>query len=155
ALWLLWLALEPRTKASTACRDVACRPRPLLLVPVGLLIGLALQTHLSVIALLPGLALYALWRGPRLMRTPWPYLAVLGVVLGYLNMIVYNLLNDFWSFRHARSLQEGYTGGRATDLDYYLGNLGGLVQSLSRLLSGTIDGPDSPARFVYGGLALL
>jgi 4-amino-4-deoxy-L-arabinose transferase-like glycosyltransferase len=155
ALWLLWLALEPRPKDGLSNSGPPARLRPALLVPAGLLIGLALQTHLSVVALLPGLALYALWRGGRLLKTRWPYLAVLAVLLGYLNMIVYNLLNDFWSFRHARSLQEGYTGGRSTDLGYYLSNLASLAQSLSRLLSGTIDSPDSPARFLYGALALI
>jgi hypothetical protein len=107
-----------------------------------------------VIALLPGLALYGIWRGRSLLRTAWPYLAVLAVPLGYLNMIVYNVLNDFWSVRHARSLQQGYADGRSTDLDYYLTNFSALVQSLARMLSGTIDGGDSPARFIYTGLAL-
>jgi glycosyltransferase AglD len=156
ALWLLWLALEPRPWLQQRCASAGTQrlPPAALLVPAGLLIGLALQTHLSVIALLPGLALYGIWRGRPLLRTAWPYLALLAVVLGYLNMIVYNVLNDFWSVRHARSLQEGYVGGRSTDFDYYLANLGALVQSLTRLLSGTIDGADSPARFVYAALAL-
>lgn len=151
-LWLLWLALEPRGGIGPRPSRL---PQAALLLPAGLLIGLALQTHLSVLALLPGLALYGSWRARPLSRTAWPYLAVLAVPLGYWNMIVYNVLNDFWSFRHARSLQEGYAGGRSTDLDYYLTNISALVQSLTRLLSGTIDGADSPARFIYAALALI
>lgn len=204
ALWLVFRALSERPWDSDDESSIERRPDPRLLVPAGLLLGLALQTHLSVIALLPGVAAYVLWKGLRLrdgllvsplggqthaptgiigsaaplggqprdapryvgrgqwafFRSPWPYLGVLAALIGYWNMIVYNVLNDFWSFRHASSLQAGYTGGRPTDGAYYLANLGNLLQSLSRLLSGTIDGPDSPARFVYlvlaiAGLALL
>jgi 4-amino-4-deoxy-L-arabinose transferase-like glycosyltransferase len=154
AIWLIYRALEDRRWDWVAGGWVARRPDPRLLAPAGLLVGLALQTHLSVIALLPGLAAYAVWRGRRLLRTPWPYLAGVGVLLGYANMLVYNLLNDFWSLRHASSLQSGYTGGRATDVSYYLTNFGALVQSLARLLSGTIETDASPARFVYSVLAI-
>jgi hypothetical protein len=124
-------------------------------VPAGFLLGLALQTHLSVVALLPGLGLYAIWAGRGLLKTRWPYLAAGAVLAGYANMIAFNLQNDFWSLRHASSLQAGYTGGRATDPTYYAANLAALVQSLSRLLSGTIETPDSPARFLYSGAALV
>ncbi|MCC7103536.1 MAG: glycosyltransferase family 39 protein [Chloroflexi bacterium] len=140
ALWLLWRATEGSAW---------------LLVPTGFLLGLALQTHLSAIALGPGVVLFVLIKRPSLLRSPWPYLAVLAALVGYANMIVFNMENSFWSFRHAHSLQEGYTGGRSADLAFYTDNLKELLQSLSRLLSGTIDVPDSPARLLYTGLALL
>lgn len=119
----------------------------------GFLFALALQTHVSVIALMPGLALGLVLMRPRLLVSPWLALAVGLFVLGYGNMIVYNLQTGFWSFVHARQLQEGYTGGRPTDLAIYSQNFAALVQSLSRLLSGTIDVPTSAARFVYTALA--
>ena len=154
ALWLLLLALERARWDAASGSLVARQPRPWMLVPAGVLLGLALQTHLSVIALLPGIGLYAFWRGHGLLRTRWPYLATLGAVAGYSNMLLYNALNSFWSFRHARSLQEGYTAGHSSGLEFFLTNLQSLLQSLSRLLSGTIDVADSPSRFVYVALAL-
>lgn len=160
ALWLVCLALEDRVWDVGSSTQVWRRPDPRLLVPAGLLLGLALQTHISVVALAPGLAAYVVWRRPRLLRSPWAWLALGAAALGYANMIVFNLLNNFWSFRHASSLQAGYTGGRSTDLAFYTANLESLVQSLARLLSGTIETSDSPTRFLYMllagfGLALL
>jgi 4-amino-4-deoxy-L-arabinose transferase-like glycosyltransferase len=155
ALWLLYRAIAGRGWDFGGGCGVARRPSPRLLVPAGLMLGLALQTHVSVIAFGPGVAAYVLWQARRLLRTPWPYLAVLAALIGYSNMIVYNLMNGFWSLRHAHALQEAYTGGRTTDPDFYLSNLGNLLQSLSRLLSGAIDSPESPSRFLYALLALL
>lgn len=152
ALWLVFRALESDRWSAKA--RPARHPDPRLLVPAGFLFGLALQTHLSVVALLPGVVAYALWRGQPLLRSPWPYLAALATTLGYVNMLIYNLTSDFWSLRHARSLQAGYSGGRSTDLEYVLTNLQNLVQSLARLVSGTIDVPDDPSRVVYLLLAL-
>ena len=37
----------------------------------GLCWGLAFQTHPSVLALLPGAALFLLWKGRPLLRTRW------------------------------------------------------------------------------------
>jgi 4-amino-4-deoxy-L-arabinose transferase-like glycosyltransferase len=155
AIWLLFRALATRSWDWPRDRPVPRRPEPRLLAPAGLLLGLALQTHLSVIAVLPGLLCYGLLRGRALLRTPWPYVGGLGLVLGYSNMLIYNLLNDFWSFRHARSLQQGYADGQPSDLEFVLTNLANLLQSLSRLLSGTIDVADNPIRFLYLGLALV
>jgi 4-amino-4-deoxy-L-arabinose transferase-like glycosyltransferase len=155
ALWLIYRAVESRSWQADSDVELARKPSAWLLVPAGLVLGLALQTHVSVVALFPGIIVYGLWRGRRLLRTPWPYLAGLACVAGYANMLAFNLINDFWSVRHARSLQAGYTDGRATDLDYFLTNLQNLVQSLSRLLSGTIDVANSPSRFLYVALAVL
>jgi 4-amino-4-deoxy-L-arabinose transferase-like glycosyltransferase len=128
------------------------------LAAAGLVFGLALQTHISVIAFVPGVALAVLIGRPRLLLSPWPVLAGLGAAVGYANMILYNLLNDFYSFNHAHHLQEGYSGGRSMDLATYASNLQALIQSLMRMLSGTIDIDDSLARYPYviaAGLGLL
>lgn len=160
ALWLVYRAVAERRWDSAGGALVRRRPDPRLLVPAGFLLGLALQTHISVIALGPGLVAYVLWRGRGAPRSAWPYLACLAALIGYGPMLVYNLQTGFWTFRAARDLQQSYAGGRPSDLDFYLTNLGALVQSLSRLLSSTIDRPDGLSRFVYTpfavvGLALL
>jgi 4-amino-4-deoxy-L-arabinose transferase-like glycosyltransferase len=119
------------------------------LVAVGFLFALALQSHISVITLAPGLALALLIGRPRLLVSPWLVAALGAAILGYGNMILWNLQNGFYSLIHAQHLQEGYTDGRRTDLGTYLTNLQALLQSLSRMLSGTIDIATSPARFLY------
>jgi 4-amino-4-deoxy-L-arabinose transferase-like glycosyltransferase len=119
------------------------------LVAVGFLFALALQTHISVIAFAPGLALALLIGRPRLLASPWMVAALGAVILGYANMILWNFQNGFYSLVHAQHLQEGYADGRRTDLDTYLTNLQALLQSLSRMLSGTIDIATSPSRFLY------
>lgn len=125
------------------------------LVGAGFLFALAMQTHISVIAFAPGLALALLLERPSLLRSRWLAFALLAALAGYSNMILYNVLNEFYSFVHARHLQEGYTAGRRMDLGVYLTNAQALVQSLSRLLSGTIDISTSPARFIYTAAAAL
>ncbi|OAT81434.1 ArnT family glycosyltransferase [Desulfotomaculum copahuensis] len=77
-----------------------------LLCLSGALWGLALQTHSSVLALLPGLLLY-LWLGPA--RQGWSkrrsfYLAHLAFLLAYSNMIVDNIINplDSWYWVHRK-----------------------------------------------------
>jgi glycosyltransferase AglD len=126
-----------------------------LLAACGLLFGLALQTHVSVIALAPGMALGLVVLRPRLAWSRWVPVAAASFLLGYANMILFNLQTGFWSLIHARQLQAGYAGGQSTDPAKYLENLAALVQSLSRLLSGTIEEADHPARFLYLGLALI
>ena len=126
----------------------------------GFLFALALQSHISAIAFAPGLGLALLIGRPRLLRSPWLLGAVAGVILGYSNMILYNIQNEFYSFVHAQHMQQGYTEGKRTDLATYFTNLQALLQSLSRLLSGTIDIATSPSRFLYSvaaafGLVLL
>jgi 4-amino-4-deoxy-L-arabinose transferase-like glycosyltransferase len=125
------------------------------LVAGGFLFALAMQTHISVIAFAPGLGLALLLRRPGLLMSRWGVLAILAALLGYSNMILYNLQNELYSFMHARHLQEGYTGGKGVTLASYGTNAQALVQSLSRLLSGTIDIATSPSRFLYFGAALV
>jgi 4-amino-4-deoxy-L-arabinose transferase-like glycosyltransferase len=119
------------------------------LVAVGFLFALALQSHISVVAFAPGLAVALLVGRPRLLISPWIAAALGAAILGYGNMILWNVQNGFYSLIHAQHLQEGYTDGRRTDLGMYLTNLQALLQSLSRMLSGTIDIATSPSRFLY------
>lgn len=75
-----------------------------LLVLAGLLAGLAVQTHPSAIALLPGLvAGYLLHpRGRRWLRSGWPYLAAAVAVLSCANLLWFNLVtNPMQAWREA------------------------------------------------------
>ncbi|MCC7368441.1 MAG: glycosyltransferase family 39 protein [Chloroflexi bacterium] len=119
------------------------------LVAAGALFGVALQTHLSVITFVPGLALGLLALRPRLVLSWWTPAGVLAFVAAYANMLIFNLQTGFWSLVHARALQQGYTSGRSTDLSAYLTNVDALVESLSRLVSGTIDEAGNPAAPLY------
>lgn len=126
----------------------------------GFVFGLALQTHLSAIALAPGVALGLLLMRPRIVLSRWLPLSVLGFGVGYLNMMVFNLQTGFWSFVHARALQQGYSGGRSVSLSTYSANLSALIESLGRIASGTIDAAGSLASVAYlvlaaAGLVLL
>ncbi|MGE3269267.1 MAG: ArnT family glycosyltransferase [Chloroflexota bacterium] len=125
-----------------------------LLVPAGFLYALALQTHVSVIGLAPGLALGLLLLRPRLMISPWLVAGIGAFLVGYWNMIWFNIQNGFWSLVHARALQQGYSGGHSIDVGTYLTNLHALLESLSRLVSGTIDEAGNPAAVVYLTIAL-
>lgn len=123
------------------------------LAAAGFVGALALQTHVSALAFAPGLAMAVLLGRPGLLRGRWVAVTIVAGVLGYANMLVYNLQHDFFSVIHARNLQEGYTDGQSTDLSTYAVNLQALVQSLSRLLSGTIDTGTNPLRLLYLALA--
>jgi len=125
------------------------------LVAAGFLFALAMQSHISVIAFAPGLGLALLIGRPKLLVSPWILGAIAGVLIGYSNMILYNVQNNFYSFVHAQHLQEGYTEGKRADLSFYLTNMQALLQSLARLLSGTIDIANSPSRFLYSLAAAL
>ena len=79
---------------------------PLLIIG-GFLLGVSLQTHPSVLVIFPGILIWYLARrdiGLRLKR-PWPYLTVFAVLLGYANMIAYNLVNKFASVKYISQKQ--------------------------------------------------
>src|SRR5438094_21430 len=58
------------------------------------LVGLALQTHPSVLAFLPGAALGMFVWQPRLSRSRWSLAAIALFVLAYGNVLVYNLVPE-------------------------------------------------------------
>lgn len=83
------------TTATLVAFLLACERRsPGWLVASGLLLGVALQTHPTVIALVPALLIAALLQpiGRAWLSRPWPYLAGLAALLGCLNLLVYNLV---------------------------------------------------------------
>lgn len=138
-----------------------------LLVLTGLVTGLALQTHPSVVAILPPLAAVFLLapQGRRWLRTPWPLLAGLATVAGCANLLWYNLVS-----RPGQALVEAeaydYAFERKGSLLDYLSTLGPYLIDLQRALS-SIFGERSRAIFylthplliltvvlLVGGLAL-
>ena len=73
--------------------------------------AIALQTHPSVLFLLPGIGLAVLLKQPGLVRSRWTLIAAALFVLGYSNVIAYNLLpkdsDTYW--QEAKHFVPGWT----------------------------------------------
>ena len=142
--------------ARAAQRPAAGRPDPAWsLLPAGLLLGLALQTHPTVFVLLPGAALALLLTRPELPRGRWPWLALLGLALGYANMLAFNALNDLESIRFAQHTRANYA---LTDPDAawsYPANLGDLLLGLFRMLGGAVEDRAGQLDFLLDSSLLL
>lgn len=112
-----------------------------LLALGGLLVGLACQTHLSVIPLVVGLFLAFLLRRGLLswLRSPWPYVALALAFLGYANVILYNLGgNTPWSIRSIISAAASADYTRVYQLTHEL-----------ETSEETSDEPEPPAEELY------
>jgi 4-amino-4-deoxy-L-arabinose transferase-like glycosyltransferase len=120
---------------------------PPLLPVAGLLLGLALQTHPLVVALLPGIALAVLLRDWRILRSPWPWLAVLAFLVGYANMVVYNAETGFDSLRSAQRIQTEY-GTDQQAASGYAATAGSMLLLLARILGGAVDQRESTAAYL-------
>lgn len=98
----------------------------------GLLWGLALQTHPSVLALLPGAVLWFLAAGDRRarLRGPGPWLALVFFVLAISPLLVYNLRSGM------AGVTEGSRAGQPIEREpgaaAWARNLGGLAGQLGR-----------------------
>lgn len=125
-----------------------------LLVVGGLLVGLALQTHISVLVVLPGLVVWFLARRDVLswLRRPWPYLAVGAALLGYGNMIVYNLVSAGGALANVQL--HTYAWESNPTLATYVQNMGVLIANAARTLSGQVPRVDDPLAGVVMGLTL-
>jgi hypothetical protein len=118
------------------------------LVPAALLLALALQTHPSVLAIFPGLALAVALARPGLLLSRWAPFALLAFLAGYANMIVFNLQNNFQSLRVAQQIRAEYAGAPRPFGDEYLANLGTLLLALFRMVGGAIEDRASPLSFL-------
>lgn len=107
----------------------------------GLLWGLALQTHSSVLALLPGLLLFLVWpRGQEsLYRRAGFGLGFLGFAVGYANMIYYNLVSHFGSVRWIFA-RKGYALAAHHSPAAFVAHLGSMWIEFMRSL-GSFVGP--------------
>ena len=117
------------------------------LVWAGFMLGMSMHTHPTIVAFLPGVAGWVLWRNLRIVRTRWPYLAVVAFIIAFSPMIAYNVMTGGQSIRHATytaSERPDYARSRSTELtpasyverqeQYWLmlhGTLGGAVDERS------------------------
>jgi 4-amino-4-deoxy-L-arabinose transferase-like glycosyltransferase len=113
----------------------------------GFMLGMSMHTHPTIVAFLPGVAGWVLWRNLLILRTRWTYLAVLAFVVAFSPMIVYNVMTGGQSIRHATytaTERPDYARSRSTELtaesyvdrekDYWLmlhGTLGGALDERS------------------------
>ena len=107
------------------------------------MLGLSMMTHPTIVAFLPGVAGWYLWRNLGTLRTRWPYLGGLAFLVAFSPMIWFNVQSGGESIRYAiyTATQRGdYAKGKSTSLsaasyverekDYWLmlhGTLGGAV----------------------------
>lgn len=111
------------------------------LVGAGLTLGLALQTHPTVIAVLAGCGIYLLARGRALVLSRWGLLAGLAFLLGYANMVLYNATTGFESITSALNTSENYQEGQLDEKPGYGLAMGNILLATVRLLAGGIDRP--------------
>jgi hypothetical protein len=149
----------------------------------GLTFGLALQSHPSVFAFLPGVGLALLLQRPGLIRTRWLVLAGGLFVLIYSSVVAYNLYFEnrdyYWELARGAgtprwgALSDGSFGrldheqrlnadGRQSGLAAYPANLAQLAVNLPRVAAGLIEPRPLPTDFLreptfwlYGALVLV
>jgi hypothetical protein len=119
---------------------------PAWLLLAGLFFGLALQTHIGVIVLAPALVLAvlsALWRARawRVLRGPWPWLAVVAAALGDAPVIFFNLRNSFAGVARAQGSRD-YAFETNPTWDSYRHNLLNLLLELARMISNPFRLPE-------------
>ena len=119
----------------------------------GLGAGISLQTHPTVLPLLAGSAVAVLLVRPAWLRTRWPYLALVLVVVGYSTLLANHVLNGFEVVADIESKQETYLeggeeAGEAADRGLYLTNLASLSVSLARMTSGQINERETRAEYL-------
>lgn len=124
------------------------------LAGAGLLFGLALQTHPLVITLLPGIAIFVLWRARRSLATPWPYVAVALFLLAYANVLVYNWQNGWETVISARRIQAEYTSDDQASVGYAAA-VGAMLVMLARLLGGAVDQRESIVNYLADPIVTL
>lgn len=164
-LWLLVWAVNRAALDETVRQHQAAigMARPVLAVPgagggrllalAGLFAGLSLQTHPTVAPLLGGAALATLACRPVWLRTRWPYLAALAVMLGYGLLLAHHVQTHFAvvddvQSKQARYLDADVDDGENADRGVYLNNLEQLAISTVRLTSGAIDEREETLEFL-------
>lgn len=144
---VLWLLARAVRRADTS---LARGGR--LLALAGLFAGLALQTHPTVAPLLAGGALGATLTHRRWLRTRWPAVAVALAIVGYSTLLVYHVTSGFEIIADIQKKEAGYRDAGHDDggslRDVYPGNLGQLLLSSSRLVSGAIEEREDAAEFL-------
>jgi hypothetical protein len=127
-----------------------------LLVLGGLLLGLAVQSHVGVLVIVPGLVVWFLTR-PGLkawLRRPSPYLAVGAALLGYGNMIAYNLFSGRGILADARRYH-AYAWSEHPTWNDYLTNVRGLLQAMGTTLGGNLPRVQVPLQSLVAAVILI
>ena len=104
----------------------------------GLVLGFALQSHPTVLGLVPGLAIFVLWRMRPLLLSRWGALAFLLGGLGCANLIVHNLVTDFGSVREGMSKSSAYVADRSDAAESYPVALRLEFEGFARTLAGAV-----------------
>lgn len=121
----LWLLVRAARKAHGPSLTLA-----------GLLFGVALQSHPTALALLPGVLAWTFWRArPLLGRWAMPTIA-LGAV-GCSSLLLHNLLTGFDSVREGLAKSDAYAAERAGPAGYPAA-LGLELAGLARVLAGAV-----------------
>lgn len=114
----------------------------------GLAWGLAFQTHPTVLALLPGLALFVVMRRKPLLGSRWLAVAALLFVGVNLNLLVYNLRTGFDSIEEGIEQSGQYAEGAPLTRTLYLERMGLLLLGLFQSLGGAVDLDADPAELL-------
>ncbi|MFN8496755.1 MAG: glycosyltransferase family 39 protein [Anaerolineae bacterium] len=107
------------------------------LVGAGAVWGLALQTHPSTVALLPGVIVWALLQpqGRRWLRTRWLWLTLGAFLLAYSNMIWVNVIRRGVSVQEGSNTKNAY--GLAEGVGDYAARFAQLWIQLGRMMAGS------------------
>jgi len=103
----------------------------------GFCLGVALQTHPTVVALLPGCAVWVVWHARGRIDRRWLAIAATLGVLGAANLVAYNIQTGFGSLHAALATTGAYQAQQAEPTDY-VGSLGLELGGLARLLTGAV-----------------
>src|SRR5207249_2309230 len=97
--------------------------------------------HPVVLGLLPGAALFVLWRGWPLLRTRWAALAVGLFVVVNLNLLAYNLSTGFGSVDYGLEVaaSRAYSREEVLTPATYSTRMTRLLLGLARHLGGAVD----------------
>ncbi|MCC6175230.1 MAG: hypothetical protein IT305_08020 [Chloroflexi bacterium] len=163
AVWLVQRAFRARTTARPAALCVSplagAQPsshgalpslRPSLvsgpsLVVGGLMLGLALQTHPTVLTILPAIAAFGLWRGGGILKSPWPWLAVLAVIVGLGPLVLHAVVVGPTAWYEAASrMQVTYNFGEQLTETTYVERVGRILLTLGASLAGLVNDRQTP-----------
>jgi 4-amino-4-deoxy-L-arabinose transferase-like glycosyltransferase len=110
------------------------------LVAAALLLGVAVQTHITALLLLPGALMVVAWRRPAILVSRWCPLAVFAFALATWNLILFNVITGGESLSGGARVTAEYTGEElGFDLAAYPENLWRLALGSSWVLSGAIE----------------
>jgi hypothetical protein len=143
ALWLLTRAHRRWKADRTGGTELAL---------AALFLGLALQTHVLVIAFIVAAGITVLVEMPGILLRPWSLASVAMFCFGYVNMIAFNLISGGETIRRAQGMSTGYAGGKEIS---YIEKLSDLALSTYRLIGGAVDRRQTDLAFFTDPILIL